>query len=148
SELAFRADAVAVANDEHPDHQLGINRRPADVAVMGLEFLVQVAESHRHEHIHSPQQVVLGDAIFEPELVEQTPLITPLPTHHRPPPLPMINQPPESRFAASLKPFFDTIDPEETSAKSRVCNAACDSWSRKLPDIELGRRNIRWSCGA
>jgi hypothetical protein len=53
--------------------------------------------------------VVLGDAIFEPELVEQTPLITPLPTHHRPPPLPMINQPPESRFAASLKPFFDTI---------------------------------------
>src|SRR5512138_3711093 len=76
---------------------------------MGLEFLVQVAESHRHEHIHSPQQVVLGDAIFEPELVEQTPLITPLPTHHRPPPLPMINQPPESRFAASLKPFFDTI---------------------------------------
>jgi hypothetical protein len=26
----------------------------------------------------------------------------------------MINQPPESRFAASLKPFFDSIDPEPT----------------------------------
>jgi hypothetical protein len=26
----------------------------------------------------------------------------------------MINQPPESRFAASLKPFFDTIDPKPT----------------------------------
>jgi hypothetical protein len=26
----------------------------------------------------------------------------------------MINQPPESRFAASLKPFFDTIDPMQT----------------------------------
>jgi hypothetical protein len=28
----------------------------------------------------------------------------------------MINQPPESRFAASLKPFFDSIDPHEKSA--------------------------------
>jgi len=27
----------------------------------------------------------------------------------------MINQPPESRFAASLKPFFDTIDPLQNS---------------------------------
>ena len=59
--------------------------------------------------------MILRDAIFEPELVEQTPLIPPLPTHHRPPPLPMINQTPESRFAASLKPFFDSIDPELTS---------------------------------
>jgi hypothetical protein len=28
----------------------------------------------------------------------------------------MINQPPESRFAASLKPFFDSIDPFRTWA--------------------------------
>jgi hypothetical protein len=26
----------------------------------------------------------------------------------------MINQPAESRFAASLKPFFDSIDPQRT----------------------------------
>ena len=49
---------------------------------MGLEFLVQVAESHRHEHIHSPQQVVLGDAILKPELVEQAILCNPTLAHH------------------------------------------------------------------
>jgi hypothetical protein len=53
--------------------------------------------------------VVLGYAIFQPELVEQPALIAPLPTHHHPPPLLPIDQPPESRFAGLLKPFFDSI---------------------------------------
>jgi len=57
---------------------------------------------HRHEHVHPSQQVVLGDAIFQSELVEQTATITPLPPHHRSPPLTPIDQPPESRFAAAL----------------------------------------------
>src|SRR6516225_9764370 len=30
------ANAIAVTNQEHPDHQLGINRGPADVAVKRL----------------------------------------------------------------------------------------------------------------
>jgi hypothetical protein len=84
TELALRADAIAVADDEHSDDQFGIDRRPADVAVVGLELLVQVGESHRHEHVHPSQQMVLGDAIFEPKLIEQTALIAPLPPHHRP----------------------------------------------------------------
>lgn len=67
------SSAVAVADDELPDHELGVDRRTADVAVMRLELLVQVAESHRHKHVLPPQQVVLGNAIFEPELAEQTP---------------------------------------------------------------------------
>ena len=72
---AFGADAVAVANDEHPDHQLGINRRPADVAIVGLELLVQVAKRRRDEHVDPAQQMVLRNAVFETELVKQTPLI-------------------------------------------------------------------------
>ena len=80
----FRADAVAVADDEHPDHQLGIDRRTADVVVMRLELLMQVGEHRCHEHVHAAQQVVLRDAIFEPELVEQRALIPPLAPHHRP----------------------------------------------------------------
>jgi len=50
---------------------------------MGLEFLVQVGQRHRHEHVHAAQQVVLRDAIFKPELVKQAALISPLSTHHR-----------------------------------------------------------------
>ena len=84
SELAFRADAVAVADNEHPDHELGVDRRTADVAVVRLELLVQVGERHRHKHVHPPQQMVLGDAIFEAKLVEQAALITSQSPHHRP----------------------------------------------------------------
>jgi len=83
TQLAFRADAIAVAHDEHPDHQLGVDRRAADLAVVGLKLLVQVGECRRHEHVHAAQQVVLGDAIFELELVEQTALVPLLPPHHR-----------------------------------------------------------------
>jgi hypothetical protein len=35
----FEANAVAVANDQHPNHELGINRRPANIAVEGRQFL-------------------------------------------------------------------------------------------------------------
>src|SRR5215813_15227964 len=51
---------------------------------MGLELLVEVGERHRHKHVDATQQVVLGDPIFQPELVEQAALIPPLPPHHRP----------------------------------------------------------------
>ena len=107
AEPALRADAVAVADDEHPDHQLGIDRRTADVAVVGLQLLVQVGERHRHEHVDPAQQMVLGNAIFEPELVEQPALIPPLPPHHRPAlRLPIINQPPESRFGGHSQALY------------------------------------------
>ena len=80
----LRADAIAVANDEHPDHQLGVDRRTPNVAVMGLQLLVQIGKRDRHEHVDPTQQMVLGNAIFEPELVEQTALIPLLPPHHDP----------------------------------------------------------------
>jgi hypothetical protein len=30
---ALRTDAVAIADNQHPDHELGIDRRPADLAI-------------------------------------------------------------------------------------------------------------------
>ncbi len=41
---AFRTDAVAVADDEHAQHQLRIDGRPADVAVVRLKLLVEVSQ--------------------------------------------------------------------------------------------------------
>jgi hypothetical protein len=35
----LKANAVAVANDQHPDHKLGINRRPANIAIEECQFL-------------------------------------------------------------------------------------------------------------
>jgi hypothetical protein len=63
-----------------------IDGRPI-ITVMGFEFLMQISERNRHENVHAPQQVALGDAIFQPELVEQTTLMPSLPPHHRPVPV-------------------------------------------------------------
>jgi hypothetical protein len=41
-EPALGADAVAVADDEHAQHQLGINGGPANGAVVRVELLVEV----------------------------------------------------------------------------------------------------------
>ena len=44
AQTALVSDAVAVSDDEHPDHQFGIDRRAADVAVKGLQLLVQIGQ--------------------------------------------------------------------------------------------------------
>ena len=70
-QLAFRAQTIAVPDDEHADHQLGINRRPADLAIVRLQSLVHVGESRRHKSVNPPEKVVLRDPIIEPELIRK-----------------------------------------------------------------------------
>src|SRR5262249_56656091 len=43
------------------------------------------------------------------------------------PPMPIIDQPPESRFASLLKTFFDSIDPTQT----KVGSMAVDRYRRR-----------------
>ena len=81
-EPALRANAVAVAHDEHTDHQLGIDRGASDIAVVGLQFLVEVGQCSRHKHVDPSQKMVLRNAIVEAELVEQLGLIDPPLAHH------------------------------------------------------------------
>ena len=40
----LEADAVTVAHDQHPDHKLGIDRRPANVAIKGHQPAAQVSQ--------------------------------------------------------------------------------------------------------
>ena len=108
-EPALRADAVAVADDEHADHQLGIDRGASDVAVVGLQFLVKVGQCSRHKHVDPSQKMVLRNAIIEAELVEQLALVPPLPTHHRPSPPSPISEQTESLFGGHLNAFIDSI---------------------------------------
>src|SRR5215510_691461 len=44
AQTALLSDAVAVSNNEHPDHQLRVDGRAADVAVKGLQVLMRVGE--------------------------------------------------------------------------------------------------------
>ncbi len=76
---ALGSDAEAVADDEHADHELGIDRWPAGVAVERRKMLTQFAEIE--EAINASKQVIARDVIFEIEGVEQLILNGAL-THH------------------------------------------------------------------
>jgi hypothetical protein len=81
-----------------------------DVAVVGLEFLVQIGQRHPHKDIHSAQEVVVWDTIFEPEVAEQLALVALAPPHLRRPiivraPAADQAQMTESPFGRHLKPL-------------------------------------------
>src|SRR4051812_49363695 len=110
----LKADAIAVAHDQHPDHKLWINRRPADLAVEGCQLLTKSSQQPRHHRIDPAQQMTSRNALFEVEQVEKLALIARLPTHHgKPPPLIASSQT-ESLFADEREPFFNAIDPTRT----------------------------------
>ena len=73
-------DAHAVAHDQHPHHQLRIDRGPADGAVEGLKLGPDALEVE--EAVDASQQVIGRDVIIEPELVEQLCCLD-LQPHHR-----------------------------------------------------------------
>src|SRR3546814_13313863 len=78
----LRADAKAVADDQHPYHQLGIDRRPTRLAVERPQLLANAAEVD--ETIDRAQQVISRATVLEPEDVEST-LLHQRPPHHYPP---------------------------------------------------------------
>jgi hypothetical protein len=57
---------------------------------------------------------------FEIEEVKQLALIAALPPHHDPPPLLNESSERESWHADNHDPFFNTIDPKQTSAASLI----------------------------
>src|ERR1700704_2112679 len=83
AQLPLGANAEAVADDKHPDQQLGIDRRPADVAVERTQLFVQVAKHRCHENVDPAQQMALRDHVIEPKFVEKARLLSILSPHHR-----------------------------------------------------------------
>ena len=47
----FKADAIAVADNEHPDHQLRIDRGPSDVTVERCQLLAKIDQHPRDDWI-------------------------------------------------------------------------------------------------
>jgi len=76
AEPALRSDAQAIADEQHPDHQLGIDRGAAGLAVIGPQVLAQARQIH--EPVDPPQQVIVRDVALQAEAVKQRLL------HHRP----------------------------------------------------------------
>lgn len=64
----LRPDAHAIADDQHPDHQLRVDRRPAGIAVIGAQLRLDVAEIY--EPVDRPQEMVRRHMSFQAEPVE------------------------------------------------------------------------------
>ena len=75
------ADADAVADDQHPDHQLRIDRGPADLAVERPQMLARSGQID--EPVDRAQQVIGRHVPLEAELVEQRLLRHRPLAHHR-----------------------------------------------------------------
>src|SRR5262249_30304478 len=82
AQLPFKADAIAVADNEHPDHQLRIDRRPPDVAVERCQPLAKIDQHPRDDWIETAKEMIRWNVFFKVEKVEQLAVIDPLATHH------------------------------------------------------------------
>src|SRR5262249_2544101 len=110
---------AALRPDLHKrDHELGVDRRPADLAVERLQLLTKPSQYPRHRRIDAAQQMVRWDARFEVEQIEQLALIDRLPTHHDPPPPPSTSARRNHDSPAASRDCFNSIDPQPTSAGS------------------------------
>jgi hypothetical protein len=64
----FRADAKAVADDQHADQQLGIDRRPSCLTVEWRQVSPNALEINKA--VDRPQQVLFRHVPFERKLIE------------------------------------------------------------------------------
>jgi len=64
------ARAVSATHDQHPDHQLRINRRPANLAVERYKLLPKLSQDPRHHRINPAQQTTRRNTPFEVEKVK------------------------------------------------------------------------------
>ena len=78
----LRTNAEAVADDEHSDHQLGIDRGPPDVTTIGPQVRSNVGQVE--EPVDLAQQMIVRDMPLKAEAVEQRLLHHPPLAHHRP----------------------------------------------------------------
>src|SRR3954468_24749290 len=80
AEPTLRADAEAIADQQHPDHQFGIDRRAPDHAVERCELAPQFTKLD--EPIDRAQQMISGNVPLQRELIEQRSLFDlPMPHH-------------------------------------------------------------------
>jgi hypothetical protein len=78
---AFGANAIAVADQQHPHEQFRINRWPAGRTVEWRQLAPNTRQVD--EAVDRPQKVRGRHVPLERELVEQSRLISLLGTHHR-----------------------------------------------------------------
>ncbi|MNQ81830.1 hypothetical protein D3C85_968670 [compost metagenome] len=80
AQTTLGADAVAIPNDQHPDHKFGVNGRTARMAVVLRQVLVEVLQIQTA--IDGSKKMGRRNDVFKVESVEQPLLPARLMTHH------------------------------------------------------------------
>jgi hypothetical protein len=80
AQAPLRSETEAAADQEHPDYELGIDRRPPNATVGRRRVTPDFLKVDKP--VDRPQQVVGGDMLLERELIEQRSLFgLPVPHH-------------------------------------------------------------------
>jgi hypothetical protein len=64
----FGSDARAVADNQHPHHQFGVNRGATDAAVERPQLFAHLSKVDKL--VDASKQVIIGDMIIEAEIVK------------------------------------------------------------------------------
>src|SRR5438045_2330916 len=80
----LRADRKDISDDQHPDHQFRVDRRPTHGRIMSCKFAAEPGKIE--SSIDLPHQMIFGDCVIELKLVEKLRLFALQPTHHGLPP--------------------------------------------------------------
>ncbi len=68
AQATLRANPVAVADEQHADHQLWIDGRPADLAIEGLQVPTHAFQID--EDINMAQQMIGRNVILKAKIVK------------------------------------------------------------------------------
>ncbi len=63
-------DAIAIADNQHSDHEFRIDRGSANIAVKGFKLLAELRQNPRHHRIDTAQQMARRNAFFEVEKIK------------------------------------------------------------------------------
>jgi hypothetical protein len=138
TEPPFGTDAHAVADDQHPQHQVGIDRGPADSAVERPQLCTDALQINKP--VDAAKQMIPWHIIIEAEIIEQL-RRRDLHAHHR---LSLLLQNTESAHRSLHKrEFINTIGAKRTAGSGRTRNGSF--WPRKCgsgPSPETGTLSI------
>src|SRR4030095_13939289 len=81
TDQSLRTDRKDISHNQHPDHQLRIDRRTTHRRIMRCKFAPKPGQIE--SSIDLPHQMIFGNRVAEMKLVEQLTLVTLQTAHHR-----------------------------------------------------------------
>src|SRR5215469_4862787 len=106
AEPPFRSKREYVADDQHPDHQHWINRRPASVRIERRQLFVHPTQVE--QAIDLPYQMIRRHHLVEIKRIKELPLAALLPSQHASLPQMPVSNRTESRATIRLNMSFAT----------------------------------------